>query len=72
MMDMDLFKLVQRAMTVTRGLEQLCCEDKLRDLGLFSLEKALGTHWGLFQYINGLHKKDGEVFLAGPVQKDKG
>lgn len=44
MKDIDLFKLVQRVMKVTRGLEQLCSEYQLRDQGWFSLEKALGTH----------------------------
>lgn len=44
MKDMDLSKLVQRVMKVTRSLEQLCSEYRLRDLGWLSLEKALGTH----------------------------
>ena len=38
--DMDLFKRGQRRDTeMIRGLEPLCCEERLRELGLFSLEK---------------------------------
>ncbi|KAK4826638.1 hypothetical protein QYF61_010566 [Mycteria americana] len=46
----------EEATKMLRGVEHLCCEDRLRELGLFSLEKR--RLWEAFQYTN--YIKDGE------------
>jgi len=65
---MDVLEQVQRRATkMSRGLEYLSYKDRLRELGLFSLEKR-GLQDDLlaaFQYLKGAYRKDGEGLFTG-------
>ncbi|GAB0204160.1 hypothetical protein GRJ2_002881600 [Grus japonensis] len=73
--DMELLERVQRrAMKMIRGLEHLSCDDRLRELGLFSLEKRRlrGDLTAAFQYLKGPTGKLERDCLSGSVVTGQG
>ncbi|GAB0176248.1 hypothetical protein GRJ2_000090000 [Grus japonensis] len=74
--DLELLEQVQgRAIKMFIRLEHLSYEDRLRELGLFSLEKR--RLWGdliaAFHYLKGVYRKDGEgLFTRASSDRTRG
>ena len=71
--DMKLLERVHRRATkMIRGLEHLSYQERLRELGLFSLEKRRfqGDFIVAFQYLKAAYKQEGE-WLFTRVESDR-
>ncbi|PKU28010.1 glycerol kinase [Limosa lapponica baueri] len=56
-----------------KGLENLPCEERPKELALLSLEKGQGDLITVFQYLKGSYKEDrGSLFTRSHMEKTRG
>ena len=71
MKDVELLERFQRrAAKMIQGLEHLPCEDRLRELGLFSLEGLWGDLIAAFHYLKRVYKHKGNQLFT-QVDRDR-
>ena len=64
--DMELLECVQRrGAKMIQGMEHLSCEDRLRELGLCSMERRLRGELRVpLQYLKEAYKKEGDRLFS--------
>ena len=74
-MNQLLERVQRRATEMIRGVEHLSCEERLREMGLFGLEKRRlqGNLIAAFQYLEGAYKQEGEwLFMRVDSDRTRG